>query len=80
MGGVAANSAMAQETRQTAASAMLEEVIITARKKEESMQDVPVAVSALNSEQLEALKIRTIDGVWRGMPNVNMQENGTIKG
>ena len=35
---------------------LIEEVVVTARKKEETAQDVPIALSAMNQEQLEILK------------------------
>jgi outer membrane receptor protein involved in Fe transport len=35
-----------------AATAQIEEIIVTTRKREESLQDVPIAVSAISSEQL----------------------------
>jgi outer membrane receptor protein involved in Fe transport len=35
-----------------AASAQIDEVIVTTRRREESLQDVPIAVSAISSEQL----------------------------
>ncbi|MEM9257272.1 MAG: hypothetical protein AAGA91_17655, partial [Pseudomonadota bacterium] len=34
------------------AQAVLEEVIVTAQKREQSLQDVPVAVTAFNAEML----------------------------
>ncbi len=34
----------------------LEEVIVTARKREESVNDIPVAVTAMGGEQMEALR------------------------
>ena len=36
-----------------AAEATLEEVIVTAERREASIQDVPIAVTALSMEQLE---------------------------
>lgn len=36
-----------------AASAQIQEIVVTARKKEESLQDVPISVSAFGAEQLE---------------------------
>jgi len=72
-------TAIAQDENH-APSVMLEEVMVTARKKEESMQDVPVAVSAMNEMQMEEMKVRDLNDVWRGMPNVNFLQNGTIKG
>ncbi|MBN7797818.1 TonB-dependent receptor [Parahaliea mediterranea] len=68
------------QNRGSGVSALIEEVVITARKREENMQDVPVAVSAVSSDQMAALKIRTLTDVYRGMPNVELKENGTVKG
>lgn len=44
-----------------AALAPIEEVIVTARKRDESLQDVPVVVSAYNSEQINRLGITNFD-------------------
>jgi len=78
--GLFAADVNAQAERQSASSAMLEEVVVMARKKEESLQDVPIAVSAMSEAQMDALKVRDINDVWRGMPNVNLLANGTVKG
>lgn len=66
-----------QEQRKTAASVLLEEVTVTARKTEESMQDIPIAISAVNSEQIEALKIRSLHDLSIGMPGVVLDDVGT---
>jgi iron complex outermembrane receptor protein len=66
-----------QEQRKTAASVLLEEVTVTARKTAESMQDVPIAISAVNSEQIEALKIRSLHDLSIGMPGVVLDDVGT---
>ena len=59
---------------------LIEEVVVTARKKEETAQDVPIALSAMNQEQLEILKFRDFNDLAVGMPNVSMDEIGTTKG
>ena len=69
-----------QEQRKSAASVLLEEVTVTARKTEESMQDIPVAVSAVNSQQIEALKIRSLHDLSIGMPGVVLDDVGTQYG
>lgn len=61
-------------------AALLEEVIVTARKREEGAQDVPLSISAFNSNQIEALKIRDLTGLKIGMPNVALEDLGTTRG
>ena len=53
-----------------AAPAALEEVIVTAQKREQSIQDAPIAISALTSTTLEEKGISTIEGVTASAPNV----------
>ena len=55
---------------------LIEEVVVTARKKEESAQNVPVALTAMNQEQLEILKFRDFNDLAVGMPNVAMDDIG----
>ena len=43
----------------------IEEIIVTARKKEESLQDVPLAVTAFAAEEIERRGIRTQVGCRR---------------
>ena len=43
------------------AQAQIEEVLVTATKREESMQDVPVAVSALTAESIDQLGISNFE-------------------
>jgi iron complex outermembrane recepter protein len=58
--------------------AMLEEVVVTARKRVESLQETPVAVSAFSNENLEELGIRDMADLTRVVPNVDMYAgNGT---
>ena len=61
------------------ASSLLEEVIVTARKREESAQQVPLSVTAYGSDQLEALKIRDLQNLSVAMPNVAMDDIGTFR-
>ncbi len=61
------------------ASAQLEEVVVTARKRAESLQDVPMAVSAFNSAQLQDAQIDRIDDLERMTPNVTLTETGGLQ-
>lgn len=66
--------------RSGASSALLEEVIVTSRKREESMQDAPLAVSAYGDRQISALKIRDLENISVGIPNVSLDDAGSAKG
>lgn len=79
-GQVFAQDQDADEPRRGTASALMEEVIVTARKREEESQDVPIAISAYSAEQLEALKVRDLRGLSVAMPNVAMDDIATSRG
>lgn len=76
-----ASPAMAQDDGDSSSSvaALLEEVLVTARKREESAQHVPLSVTAYGSQQLEALKIRDLQNLAVAMPNVAMDDIGTVR-
>ncbi|MFT4517784.1 MAG: iron complex outermembrane receptor protein [Halioglobus sp.] len=60
------------------AQLVLEEVVVTARKREESLQDTPIAVSALTGDNLDELGLRNISDLTKVVPNVDMYSgNGT---
>ncbi|WP_372749056.1 TonB-dependent receptor [Litorivivens sp.] len=55
-------------------SATIEEVIVTARKVEESLQDTPVSVAAFSSADLEQLGASEAKDVADFTPNLRMQK------
>ena len=80
-GAATAPAAHAQESRQHSDMLpMLEELVVTARKREETVFDVPLSVSALGASQLEARKIRGLTDLAVSLPNVALDEVGTAKG
>jgi len=64
--------ASAQEAGQSAASG-LEEVIVTSQKRAESVQDVPIAITAISSVQLEQKGITNFMDVARSSPSIFIQ-------
>lgn len=66
--------ALAQTAPEDAASTV-EDIIVTAQKREESIQDVPIAVSAFSAENLDALKIEGGSELMRAIPNVSFSKN-----
>ena len=59
---------------------LLADVVVTAQKREQSIQDVPVSITAFDSEQLEAAKVRDLGDLTVGIPNVSFDEIGTSRG
>lgn len=58
------------------AHAQIEEVLVTATKRTESMQDIPVAVSALGEESLDQLGISNFEDYLLQLPNVTAGGSG----
>ena len=59
---------------QTAGSNVIEELVVTAQKKEEALQDVPIAVSAFDQNALEKSKIDGGPNLVLAVPNVNFSK------
>ncbi len=58
---------------------VIEEVVVTARKLEESVQDVPIAMTAI-SQELKSSTIRDISDLNGFAPNVQIGEDGSRGG
>ena len=52
--------------------ALLEEVIVTATRREQAMQEVPMAISAFTGEALEKLQADNLDSIQGAVPNLNL--------
>ena len=53
------------------AQASLEEVIVTAQRTEQSLQDVPIAVTALSSDDLDTKQVITFSDLQLNVPGLN---------
>jgi iron complex outermembrane receptor protein len=61
---------------ETASSGALDEVVVTATRRSERLQDVPVSVLAFGQEKLDAQGLKNIDDLSRLSPGLNFQRNG----
>jgi iron complex outermembrane receptor protein len=52
------------------------EVIITASRREENFQDVPIAIQTMTGDQLSQLNVTTFDDLLQYTPNVTYSGNG----
>ena len=66
----------------SATAAMVEEVLVTARKRAdlESVQDVPLAVSAFSGDQIEALFAADLTDITANVPNATAYSSATFPG
>ncbi len=62
-----ASPAMAQE----AARVGLEEVVVTAQRREESLQDAPIAITVLSTEKLELRGIDNFRNIAEHTPSMS---------
>ena len=62
-------SAQEESETNTRSSLAIEEIIVTARKKDESIQDVPMAVTAI-TDQLRESSVRRIEDIQAFAPNL----------
>ena len=50
----------------------IEQIVVTARRREESLQDVPVAITALTADQLLEQNVRTLEDLTAYAPNIKV--------
>jgi iron complex outermembrane receptor protein len=63
----------ASETNTDAATSETGDIVVTARRREESVQDVPLVVNAVTSQSLEKLNIRDFKDVQTLVPGLQLQ-------
>lgn len=73
--------AMAQDAGQRAEYQPLGgEIVVTARKREEKLQDTPIAISAFSSDGLAARGVQATDSLATITPNLTLQNNPAFGG
>lgn len=67
--------ALAQQAVDAQQVTTVENIIVTAQKREESIQSVPIAVSAFSGKTLDQMKIEGGPELMRAIPNVSFSKN-----
>jgi iron complex outermembrane recepter protein len=57
-------------------AAGIQEVVVTAERRTENVQDVPIAIQAFSSEKLQQLNVTTFDDLIKHLPNVSGGSQG----
>ena len=76
---IAGLAGTASSSAQEDAGWQLEEVVVTAQKREEKLSDVPVAVTALTSEQISSAFANNIEGLQSMVPSVSFRKGNTTR-
>src|SRR5271156_3938168 len=63
-------------TTKVAATDSLAEITVTAQRRTENIQDVPISIQALTGQTLQQLNIQTFDDYIKYLPNVTSASNG----
>src|SRR6185503_6700548 len=66
-------AALAQEQR----SGIIEEIVVTAQKREESLQDVPVSISVVGDQQLEDYHVTQLTDIAAYVPGLQVNSGGS---
>jgi outer membrane receptor protein involved in Fe transport len=70
---VPGHAVQAQDSQQARPSGGgLEEIVVTARKRTESAQDIPIAIQALSQDTLAAMGAKSMDDYARFIPSVSV--------
>ena len=56
--------------------AILEEIVVSSQRREQSLQDVPISITAFTSEDIELNKIERLADYFRLTPNVSFENEG----
>jgi iron complex outermembrane recepter protein len=65
-----------QEAATAASGGELQEVVVTAQRRSENLQDVPITIQALSGEQLQELNVVSFNDLLKYTPNVTFSGNG----
>ena len=58
----------------------LQEIVVSAQKRAEDLKDVPISITAVSGEDLQASRIQTYDDVARAVPGVNFNSLAGTEG
>lgn len=81
VGTVASQELQAQEnTATTGAERVLEELVVTARRREEGLQSAPIAISAFSGETLDYRGVTRLDEITSFVPSLTLENNPAFGG
>ena len=76
LSGLPATLVHAASAAESEASDSIQEITVTAQRRSESIQNVPISIQALTAETLTQLSVTTFDDYVKYLPNVTAPSNG----
>jgi iron complex outermembrane receptor protein len=78
--GLSSAAILAQST--DSSGRQVDEILVFAQKKggAESLQEVPAAITAFNSDQIDGIQFQKLDDLSYAIPNVQLEQVGTFPG
>ena len=70
IGSLGPGAARAEEQRASTTERLMEEMVVTARRREEGLQDAPIAVSAYSGDTLDYRGVNSLDQIERFVPSL----------
>ena len=61
----------------TTGGATIDEVVVTAQRRSESIQDVPIAITAVGAETIQDQNVRGVEDYFALTPNVSFRSDGS---
>jgi iron complex outermembrane recepter protein len=80
LSGTPAGLSYAATATDTSDSEGIAEITVTAQRRSESIQDVPITIQAITGDTLKQLNVQTFDDLIRYTPNVTFSGNGPGSG
>jgi outer membrane receptor protein involved in Fe transport len=80
LSGSAAGFAHAATATDTEAADSIQEITVTAQRRSENVQNVPITIQALTAETLNQLSVTTFNDYVKYLPNVTAPNNGPGQG
>lgn len=74
---ILAMPAAAQEAPGAETDANPTDIVVTAQRREQSLQDVPIAITAVTAETLRDQNVQSVEDYFAITPNVSFQSNGS---
>jgi len=76
LGGTSIGMAVSAAAADTAPADTLGEIVVTAQRRAESMQNVPISMQAFTGKNISDLNVSTFDDYIKYLPNVSSANNG----